>query len=259
MGDPQEGLEYWGKLLHRAYERYPSTAFYVIAGDIVNNGQSRNEWDDLFCGAEGVFDRRSVVPCIGNHDYDKKATPRMYLEQFALAKNGPEGVDAEHAYSFTYGNALFVVLDSNRRIEVQTPWLEKVLAESKATWKFAVFHHPAYASAPHRDNEEVREQWGAMFDKYHVDMALQGHDHAYLRTHPMKAGKRVETAAQGTYYVVSVSGTKFYKQEPHDYAAVEFVKVPTYQVLDITVNPDRLTYRSYDMQDNVKDEVIIEK
>lgn len=259
MGDPQEGLEYWGNLLQRAHERFPEAVFYTIAGDIVNNGHFRNEWDQLLCGAKGVFERRSVVPSIGNHDYDKRPSPSMYLDHFALGTNGPKDVPAEHAYSFTYGNALFIVLDSNRRIDQQTAWLEKTLAESKATWKFAIFHHPAYSSAPHRDNDEVREQWGALFDKYHVDMALQGHDHAYLRTFPMKGEKRVESPAEGTIYVVSVSGTKFYEQEPHDYSAVQFANVPTYQVLDISVNPDRLTYRAYDLQDNIKDELIIEK
>lgn len=259
MGDPQEGLEYWGNLLQRAHQRYPDAAFYVISGDIVNNGQFRNEWDQLFFGANGVFDRRSVVPSIGNHDYDKWPSPAMYLAHFALGVNGPKDVPSEHAYSFTYGNALFVVLDSNRRIDEQTPWLEKTLAESKALWKLAVYHHPAYSSAPHRDNDEVREQWGALFDKYHVDMALQGHDHAYLRTYPMKNEQRVETPADGTIYVVSVSGTKFYEQEPHDYSAVQFVETPTYQVIDISTNPDRLTYRAYDLQDNLKDEVIVEK
>src|SRR5690606_26571695 len=106
--------------------------------------------------------------------------------------------------------ALFIVLDSNLSAGDQVDWLREQLESSDATWKFAICHHPAYSSAPHRNNVGVREAWGSLFDKYHVDMVLQGHDHAYLRTYPMKAGKRVDSAAEGTYYVVSVSGTKFY-------------------------------------------------
>jgi len=38
---------------------------------------------------------------------------------------------------------------------------------------------------------------GALFDKYHVDMALQGHDHAYLRTYPMNNQERVDSPQKG--------------------------------------------------------------
>ena len=33
----------------------------------------------------------------------------------------------------------------------------------------------------------------------------------------------------------------------------------TYQTIDITTNPDRLTYRAYDKDGALKDELIIEK
>lgn len=259
QGDPQLGLEYWGKLIHKAQEAHTTAAFHVIAGDLVNSGSWRNEWDRFFESGRGVFDARPIVPVLGNHDYDKKASPYLYLESFALGENGPKGIPAECAYSIEYGNALFVILDSNDELSDQTPWLEEQLAKTKATWKFAVYHHPAYSSAPNRDNKYVRKTWGALFDKHHVDMALQGHDHAYLRTYPMRNGKPVASAKDGTYYVVSVSGTKYYEQLQHDYAEVAFDKVSTYQTIDITTNPDKLVYRCIDFDGKVRDEVVIEK
>src|SRR5690606_6782057 len=113
-------------------------------------------------------------------------------------------IPKERAYHFTYGNALFIVLDSNLEPEDQAPWLEEVLKNSTETWKFAIFHHPAYSSREHRDNREVRKVWGGLFDEYHLDMALQGHDHAYLRTYPMKDETIHKTAADGTYYTIAV-------------------------------------------------------
>ena len=80
--------------------------------------------------------------------------------------------------------------------------------------------------------------------KYHVDVALQGHDHAYLRTYPMKAGKPVESPADGTIYLVSVSGTKFYGQGDFDYKAFGLTNTSCYQVLDIQMGGDRLVYRA---------------
>ena len=259
MGDPQVGLDTWGRLLQAAYERHPEAAFYVVAGDNVNRGSNRNEWDNLFHAASGVFNHRPYVPAIGNHDC-KENGPRLYLNLLTLPENGPKEIGQERAYRLDYGNALVLVLDSNSSKEVQRPWIEQQLQSTKATWKFAVYHHPAYSSAPKRDNADIREQWGRLFDQYHIDMALQGHDHGYLRTKPMHAGKEVASPAEGTIYVVSVSGTKHYDVEQHDYAAKTIEHLSTYQVIDIqTGNENKLTYRAYDMEGKVQDELVIVK
>ncbi len=259
LGDAQRGLGAWGLLMNKAFERHPEAAFYVVAGDLINDGGWRNEWDHFFGAAEEIFRRRPLVPALGNHDYDYDEVPRLYLDLLTLPENGPDGFPAERAYSFTYSNALFVVLDSNLSAADQAPWLEQVLSTSNARWKIAVYHHPAYPSAPHRENEDVREVWGALFDKYHVDVALQGHDHAYLRTYPMFGGERVASPAEGTIYIVSVSGTKFYDQVDRDYSEVAFPDVMTYQVIDISMDPDRFTYRAFDGEGEVRDEFVIEK
>ncbi len=106
---------------------------------------------------------------------------------------------------------------------------------------------------------DVRNLWTPIFDKYHVDLALQGHDHAYLRTYPMRDQKRVATTKDGTVYVISVSGTKHYDQKPHEYTEVGFTKVSTYQVLDIQIAGNRLVYRAHDVDGRVRDEFVIEK
>ncbi|NUM56727.1 MAG: metallophosphoesterase family protein [Candidatus Hydrogenedentes bacterium] len=258
MGDAQNGLDRWGSLIHHAYRERPDAAFYIMAGDLVNRGAERDDWDTFFQNAKGVFDRRQLVPCLGNHEYQNN-DPSLYLEQFALPTNGPAAIGPERAYSFEYSNALFVVLDSNQLPETQTEWLDQQLANSKAVWKFVVYHHPAYSSSVRRDNPGVRKLWGAIFDKYHVDMALQGHDHAYLRTYPMKGEQRVGSPAEGTVYVISVSGTKFYDQGDLDYIEFGMTNVATYQVLDIYIDGDRLVYRAYDIDGAKRDELIIEK
>ncbi|MAF11277.1 hypothetical protein CMK11_12570 [Candidatus Poribacteria bacterium] len=258
MGDAQNGLDRWGSLVHDAFRERPDAAFYVMAGDLVNRGNDRDDWDSFFHNAAGIYDRRVLVPAIGNHE-NQGGHPTLYLDNFTLPQNGPEGVEPERAYSFTYSNALFVILDSNIDPAGQTEWLDARLAESDATWKFMVYHHPAYSSKPNRDNRSLRTLWGAIFDKYHVDMALQGHDHAYLRTHPMHAEARVDTPAEGTVYIVSVSGTKMYDQDDPDYEAFGMTNTATYQVLDIRISGNHLVYRAYDTKGDLRDELVIEK
>lgn len=258
MGDAQNGLDFWGSLIKNAYRERPDAAFYIMAGDLVNRGADRDDWDSLFANAAGVYDRRTLVPVLGNHEY-QGGSPKLYLQQFTLMTNGPANIEKEKAYAFEYSNALFVVLDSNLPAASQTNWLEQVLSTSKATWKFVTYHHPAYSSGPKRDNKAVRDLWTPIFDKYQVDMALQGHDHAYLRTYPMKGQKRVGSPQEGTVYIVSVSGSKFYEQDKRDYTEFGMTNVATYQVLDIQVSGDRLVYRAYDADGKLRDELVIEK
>ena len=258
MGDAQNGLDRWGVLLHNAYRARPDAAFYLMAGDLVNRGAERWDWDSFFENAKGVFDRRQLVPVLGNHEYQGNE-PQLYLAQFALPRNGPKTIPPERAYSFEYSNAKFIILDSNLDAAKQTAWLEKELANTKAVWKFVSYHHPAYSSGGNRDNVDVRNLWTPIFDQYHVDLALQGHDHAYLRTYPMHGQKRVASAKDGTIYTIAVSGTKHYEQQAHDYTEVGFTRVSTYQVLDIQINGNRLVYRAHDVDGKVRDEFVIEK
>ncbi len=258
-GDPQVGLDYWGQLVRNSYEHAPNAAFHLIAGDLVDNGGYRNQWDDFFSAGKGVFDQQPLAPALGNHDYAKHHEPQMFLDLFTLPQNGPPGFPAERAYSFEYSNALFVVLDSNTHIDGQAQWLEERLSSSNATWKFALYHHPAYSLKEHRDNPEVRKYWGTLFDEYHLDIAFEGHDHAYVRTHPMKNGAIAASPAEGTVYVMTVAGTKYYEQLDSEFAATSFEEVSTYQIIDITTDPDRLVYRAYDFDGTVRDEFTIEK
>ena len=258
MGDAQNGLDRWGVLLRNAFQARPDAAFYLMAGDLVNRGAERWDWDSFFEHSKGVFDRRQLVPVLGNHEY-QGGKPDLYLAQFALPRNGPKTIPTECAYAFEYSNAKFIVLDSNLEAAKQTAWLEKQLANTKAVWKFVSYHHPAYSSGGNRDNVEVRQLWTPLFDKYHVDLALQGHDHAYLRTYPMRDQRKVASAKQGTIYIISVSGTKHYEQGPHDYTEVGLTKLSTYQVLDIQVSGNRLVYRAHDVDGKVHDQFVIEK
>ena len=258
MGDAQVGLDKWGTLAHTSLRTHPEAAFYLMAGDLVNRGAERDDWDSLFHNAQGVWTHRPVMPTIGNHEC-QGSKPKLYLKEFTLPENGPKGIEPERAYSFEYGNALFMVLDGNLAPASQAAWLEQKLSQTHATWKFVMYHQPAYSSGGNRDNVELRAAWTPLFDKYHVDMALQGHDHAYLRTYPMRAGQRVPSPKEGTVYVISVSGTKSYPQPKHDYTEVGMTNVATFQVLSIQTNPNRLQYRAYAADTKVRDELVIEK
>ncbi|HDP35871.1 MAG TPA: metallophosphoesterase family protein [Candidatus Hydrogenedentes bacterium] len=259
MGDPQTGFNRWADLVQRAAREHPDAAFCIIASDLVNRGSDRDDWDDFFFNAGDFFARRTLVPTLGNHEYHLSTGNVLYNDIFTLLTNGPDTVPPQHAYTFEYGNALFIILDSNKKPADQTAWLDKTLEASNALWKFVSFHHPIYSSSPRRDNPVHRAEWMPIFDAHHVDMVLQGHDHAYLRTWPMKNNARMDSPSEGTIYVVSVSGTKMYDMGDFDYAENAFADTATYQAIDIQIAGNRLLYRAYDSDGTCVDEVIIEK
>ncbi len=111
LGDAQTGLERWGHLLETAARRHGDLDFVMLAGDLVDRGNERTNWDHLFLRAVPVFDRLPVMPCAGNHEY-LDVGPRLYRAFFELPHNGPHGIEPDLVYSFEIGDACFAVLDS---------------------------------------------------------------------------------------------------------------------------------------------------
>jgi hypothetical protein len=122
-----------------------------------------------------------------------------------------------------------------------------------------MLHHPIYPSHPWRDTPALRERLLPIFDKHHVDFVLQGHDHAYQRTYPLRGNLRAQTPAGGTIYLMAVSGDKFVDHTPREYVEVGRAGVSTYQTFEIEPRSNRLTYRAWTEEGKVLDELSIVK
>ncbi|MBN1350487.1 metallophosphoesterase family protein [candidate division KSB1 bacterium] len=246
----------WGKLIDVAFERHPQTAFYTIAGDLVGTGLYRDEWDRFFTYSANVIQNRSVMPTLGNHDDQDGLGAWMYFDLFALPENAPPEVEPERVYSFEYANALFLILDVTSPIQKQVPWIEQQLSTTQATWKFAVFHFPPYMYR--YEYRDIRQSWGTLFDRYHLDIAMSGHVHYYARSKPMADEKPVASPAEGTIYITSVSIPGGRENLPdEEFTEIHFGGGWLYQTIDIDHN--RLTYRCYSFDGDIRDEFTIVK
>ncbi len=248
----------WGRLLHAADKRHPETAFYVIAGDLVNTGLFRDDWDQFLEYSSGVFNRKPIAFSLGNHDDQDGLGAWMPLALFAFPENGPTGIEPERTYSFRYGNVLFLVLDVGTSPYVQAKWMEEQLASTDATWKIGVYHFPMYSFPEDDEYGAIRRRWEKVFAEHHLDMMFQGHVHYYLRTRPMKSGRPVASPADGTIYLISVGlpGRQRPRKLP-GHVEKYMSGGPWYQKLDVDGN--KLVYRAYDADGNVCDEFKIEK
>jgi len=74
----------------------------------------------------------------------------------------------------------------------QTAWLERTLAAGRADpsvdWIIVQMHQCACSSSATGNGSDlgIRQQWLPLFDRYQVDLVLNGHDHDYERSFPVR-------------------------------------------------------------------------
>ncbi|TEB08018.1 Alkaline phosphatase precursor [Pelotomaculum schinkii] len=270
MGDLHIGYDpnsagVWKQLLENALTNYPDLKFALQGGDLVDETTDTGQWEEFFNTAAGVFDRIPFMPAIGNHEFENASS--IYLKSFALPQNGPEELK-EHHYSFDYGNAHFVVLDSNLMgsegdlSEAGMNWLESDLQSSDKTWKFVMFHHPPYG-VDSRDatlSDMIKASWAPIMESNGVDMVFVGHQHLYMRTYPISAGVIQERPDQGITYVLGNAGNKTYLQtETHDYIAVVKESSASTGYTAINIDGDVLTMTTRGLDGGIMDEFEISK
>jgi hypothetical protein len=206
LGDVQEGYSGWSSMVEEVYNENPHIRFALLGGDLTNDGSDYNEWKQFIDRATCVFSRIPMLPARGNHDGN------LFLGFFSLPENGPQGVIGNCFYSFDYGDAHFVVLDTGSIItDMVKQWLQEDLQNTDKKWKFAVFHHPPYQN--YDDNKTIddalREHWVPILEQSQVDMVFVGHQHVYMRTYPILAGQ-IQSDGYGIVYVMGNSGSKHY-------------------------------------------------
>jgi hypothetical protein len=64
--------------------------------------------------------------------------------------------------------------------------LKKANLNKNIEWIFVIFHKPMYSSISKQLEEYImRDKYQQIFDKYNVDLVIQGHNHIYSRTLPL--------------------------------------------------------------------------
>jgi hypothetical protein len=197
-------------------------SFVIHCGDFVTFGNDLAEWDEYFAAAREMLSNTTLVPSLGNHEGNR--TP--YYDAFGV----PEW------YSFDWGDAHVVVLDSNDwargRIDTETSWLEADLARSSGP-AFVAFHHPVYSSNErHWGGDRVlQREWAPLFDRYNVTAVFNGHVHAYERY-----------AVNGTqYFVVPCGGEELFPLAEKKAPGFENSLDHTLAYLRVSVDGERVT------------------
>jgi hypothetical protein len=151
---------------------------------------------------EKVYNAHSLMVdwyvVLGNHDYRGNAEAQIEYSNISRRWRMPA-----RYYSFereldddSGEKALFVFIDtspfekkyynefiykakvSTQDTTAQKIWLERVLSESKAKWKFVVGHHPLYSGGKRiKETGDVRSSFEDLFERHRVDAYFAGHEH----------------------------------------------------------------------------------
>ena len=278
FGDAQNDiLNHWSRVIRMAYKTAPDASFVIHAGDLVDSAHKDNEWAQWFKAGGFIHSQWTAIPVVGNHEFQRfdgyeGTLPRrlsiQWRPQFTLPVE--ENLDEklhETVYSVEYQDILVLVLNSTGHLEEQTEYIREKLTNSDAKWKIVTNHHSVFSPAEGRDFEYARKVWKPMFEKYGVDLVLNGHDHTYARGHtPVKSQNVNESGIFKTLYVTSVSGPKQYK--------IDKVKIKNYEVDGyksdkmgeetqffqvINIDNNKLTYSAYTTLGDLYDRAIITK
>jgi 3',5'-cyclic AMP phosphodiesterase CpdA len=162
--------------------------FYINTGDLVSDGAVEEDWDHFFEAERELLLDTPFFPVVGNHDDDGDRL-EIYTRLFSPPS---ESSESERYYSFTYGNARFIVTD-NQSISFGRPvdettqgnWfageLEAASQDESIEHIFVVVHDTMYSAKEERGGDEGFRAWREEMLEKGVDYVFSGHDHYYLR------------------------------------------------------------------------------
>lgn len=261
----------WNLTMESAIEKAPDAAFLLSAGDQIDKSGAVKVEDIKTRESEyagylypEVFRSLPIASTIGNHD----SAGIDYTYHF----NNPNSEDnlgstgAGGDYYFSYGDVLFISLNSNNRNqEEHRELMEKaVKSHLDAAWKIVIFHSDIYGSGePHADTDAASNRiiFAPLMDEFDIDVCLTGHDHTYSRSYQILNGNVVDydlsqgsvKNPEGTLYITtgSGSGSKYYNllnYTPYYIAERTNVCLPAYSTLKFTRTS--FTICTYDYEGN---------
>ena len=174
----------WNRTLEIAEAQNPDISFIISAGDQVNKTGLPKEEEYASYLAPDILKSLPVATTIGNHD----SLSPDYMYHFNNPNTTEYGVTpAGGDYYYSYGAGLFIVLNTNNYnvAEHEKAIAEAVKSDPEARWRIVTIHQDIYGTGlDHSDTDGMilRTQLTPIFDKYDIDVVLQGHDHTYSRS-----------------------------------------------------------------------------
>jgi hypothetical protein len=224
FGDARDTVATWQAVHTRM--KAAGVLMSLVDGDVVDIGAEEtlySQWlDEIWQVPSGsttflTLGQQYILPINGNHENDTATS----FANWAIPGDGPY---AETYASFTVGSAHITMIDDEQiavsnsapEAQAQLAWIDKDLAAAngdRTAHPFIVVmgHRGLFSTSLHSADPDVitaRGSLAPLFDKYKVDLVVNGHDHEYESTYPITAGTpptgapNKQPAGQGTIYVI---------------------------------------------------------
>lgn len=139
-------------------------------------------------------------------------------------------------YSYTHGPVHIIVLNSytytikgSKQYQWLVEELESRVDRNSTPWLMVSFHAPLYTTfvghAEELEEVNMKKAMEPLFSEHHVNFVVSGHDHAYMRTHPLLSGKVVNASDGPVYLTLGAGGNReghsagFINEEPEEFVA----------------------------------------
>lgn len=203
---------------------------------------------------------------LGNHDTEGSLLQSL-MNKFELT---------DQYYSFEYGNAHFLALSTEldsvkdaEQFDFAKEDLNRASSNPNINWIIIYFHRPFYTGGG-LDNAGMRDIYHPLFERYDVDLVLQGHAHNYQRSYPLEYNdintKRPIVVDQeqfqydyrsGTVFaVVGTGGDSIQGVEKKPFLASTY---EGYGCLNVEINDKQLTAEFYSNNGDTIDHFMIMK
>ncbi|MGO4537869.1 UTP--glucose-1-phosphate uridylyltransferase [Paenibacillus sp. 2TAB19] len=238
--------------------------FALFVGDMVDDGRRQEDWHTyLFGPGKELLAATPFYSCLGNHEYQSS----WFYDYSAYPHPG-------NYYSFNYGDAHFIALDSTDFIKddfypdgdgsigpghAQYDFLERDLqaaAENKALkWRIVFIHYSPFVSGGYE--VEALRKLAPVMEKYGVDVVFSSHTIVYERSHPLREGKL--DFDNGIVYVVAggAGAMPSWQLPKREWHTSQSLAVPHF--VQVTAAGDCLDLRAIDIEGRLFDTLKIRK
>jgi hypothetical protein len=240
VGDSRGGYDIWAQLIAQLQARSPD--LILFSGDAVTIGITQAEWDDFFTRAEPLFATVPVIAAHGNHELN---SVNFFSQLAAPGDQQNFGLDYGHAH-------ITVANDTPENLDDITGAIRDAIAadftaSDGARWKLFMHHQPLWsASTRHGSSMTLRDSWGPLIDEHAIDLVLNGHEHDYEITKPLRDGAVQTSNADGTVYVIAggagaelyPNGSDFWTQYSESAYSAAIIHVSETQLTLDAFHPD---------------------
>ena len=173
-----------------AWRRSHPFDLVVTAGDNIYDVGSPSDFEAKFFQPMACLLDAGVKfhSALGNHDViTDDGEPEIDEPRFGMPA---------HNYVRRDSGVRFVFADSNA---LDRDWLRKALVPDEGDlWTIVLFHHPVYSPGDgHGSTPGFRPSLPRMFRRKGVDLVINGHDHIYAVTRPLRKIRYVVTGGGG--------------------------------------------------------------